>query len=237
MVCSHCKCAGHNFPRCPGLTQEEKEKKIKENKDKKKIATERRVRAQELYQREMEEVRKKKEELEKQLTTYEIINNTQDEISIYFAPNEGHASHFFTHFAYIPGNTSKEIRCNKDNHQLCIFHSLEVTKPETSQIYKSINDGNIHLRFKPVFKTKMCDFDGNIIIVDKEFVPKKTELEQWKESSLKANFLLEQIIKMGGKTYENIEPMLDMVEDINVPAHTDYDREIAGVPSKLTNIT
>jgi len=233
MVCSHCKSEGHNIKGCPDLTQEEKEKKIKENKDKKKIATERRLRAQELYQREMEEVRKKKEELDKQLTTYEIINNSQDELSIYFATNE---SSFFTLFAHISGKISNKIRCNKDKHQICIFHSLEVTKPETSQIYKSFTmDGNTKL--EPVFKMKMCDFDGDIIVVDKEFVPKKTELEQWKESSLKANFLLEQIIKMGGKTYENIEPMLDMVEDINVPVHTDYDREIAGVPSKLTNIT
>jgi hypothetical protein len=235
MVCSHCKCSGHNFKGCPDLTQEEKEKKIKENKEKKNNAIERRLQVQERYERATIAARKKKEEAEKQMKSYEIVNQTQHELAIYWAPDDNPL--FFTHFSYIPGNTTKGIRCNKDKHQLCIFHSLEVTNPTLApQTLRTIvMDGST--TFDPVFKMKMSDFDGNIIVVDKAFVPKKTELEQWKESSLKANFLLEQIIKMGGKTYENIEPMLDMVEDIKVPDHTEYDREIAGVPSKLTNIT
>ena len=233
MPCSHCRCAGHNFKGCPDLSHEEKEKKSKENKDKKKMAQDRRRQSQERYEMVIAAARKQKEEQEKLATTYEIINYTQHELAIYWAWNENND---FSHFTYIPGNMTKELRCNKEKHQLCIFHSLEVMRPNVSDVHKHIlmNDSNT---FDHVFKMKMHEFDGTIVIVDKPFVPKKTELDQWKESSLKANFLLEQIIKMGGKTYENIEPMLDMVEDIKVPDHTDYDREIAGVPSKLTNIT
>jgi hypothetical protein len=139
-----------------------------------------------------------------------------------------------------------------------------------------------------------------------EYKPPKTELEQWKECALKSNYLLQQIIMLGGgknenpkltsdlekreevsknkmanfqkmksifithqprgpkwhaivndawlqnvnlindlaesrkdlmRKNENLEPILDMIEDINIPVHTEYDKEFAGVPSSLTNIT
>ena len=38
--------------------------------------------------------------------------------------------------------------------------------------------------------------------------------------------------------YENIEPLIDMFQDIKIPnSCTELDKEIAGVPSTLTNIT
>ena len=38
--------------------------------------------------------------------------------------------------------------------------------------------------------------------------------------------------------YENIEPFIDMVQDISIPATcSEVDKERAGVPSTLTNIT
>ena len=37
--------------------------------------------------------------------------------------------------------------------------------------------------------------------------------------------------------YPNLEPILDMVQDIHLPPHTENDKEIAGIPSGLTNIT
>ena len=82
----------------------------------------------------------------------------------------------------------------------------------------------------------MKDYPDTNIILRSDYQP-RTELEQWKEMGLKSHYLLEQIIKMGGKKYDNIEPMLDMVQDINVPEHNDFDRESAGIPGLLTNIT
>jgi hypothetical protein len=233
MPCSHCRGRSHNIKTCPNLSQEEKENKINENKEKKQMAQERRRLVQERYQQEMEAERKRKEEEQKQMITYEVINNTQHELALYWGWN---GTCNFRHFTYVPNNSSKTFRCNKEKHQVCFFHSLEVMDPSTNEVRKDICIGpnnNPEYAFKQVMK----DYSGTIIIIDKEYVPKKTELDKWKESSLKANFLLEQIIKMGGKTYENLEPMLDMVEDIKVPNHSDYDRELAGVPSKLTNIT
>ena len=53
---------------------------------------------------------------------------------------------------------------------------------------------------------------------------------------IKINYLLQQIIKLGGKKYDNLEPVLDMVQDIQIPNHNDHDKELAGIPSALTNI-
>jgi len=70
-----------------------------------------------------------------------------------------------------------------------------------------------------------------------DYSPPKSELEKWKEVGLKSNYLLQQLIKLGGMKYPNLEPILDMVQDIHLPPHTDNDKEIAGIPSGLTNIT
>jgi hypothetical protein len=70
-----------------------------------------------------------------------------------------------------------------------------------------------------------------------EYKPLKSELDQWKECAFKSYYLLNQLIMLGAKKDENLEPILDMVEDIQVPKHTEYDKEFAGVPSTLTNIT
>ena len=233
MPCSHCKGVGHNYKGCPHLSIEEKIKKCKENKEKKESTALRRRQIQERYQRAIEEEIKKKEEEEKQMKNYEVINKTNSELVMYWG---FHDKKLFKRFSYLDVHGTGSIRVNQKIHSIYIFHSLEIMNTTTNEVpAKLVIDNN--LNHTALFKMNMKDFDGNIIIIDKEFVPKKTVLDQWKESSLKANFLLEQIIKMGGNKYENLAPMLDMVEDIMIPQHSEYDRELAGVPSKLTNIT
>jgi hypothetical protein len=233
MPCSHCKGAGHNFKGCPTMSQEEKIKKCKENKEKKESIALRRRQIQERYQQALELEKKRKEEEAKIMKNYEVINKTNNELAMYWG---FHDKKLFKHFSYLDARGSRSIRVNQKIHSIYIFHALEIMNPTTNEVPKNLVIDN-NFNYTAVFKMNMKDFDGNIIIIDKEFVPKKNELDQWKESSLKANFLLEQIIKMGGNKYENIAPMLDMVEDIIIPQHSDYDREFAGVPSKLTNIT
>lgn len=75
------------------------------------------------------------------------------------------------------------------------------------------------------------------IIFLKEYQMDKSELEQWKECGLKSIFLLKEIERLGGKKVENLEPIIDMVQDIVIPIHSEIDKEIAGVPSTLTNIS
>ena len=55
-------------------------------------------------------------------------------------------------------------------------------------------------------------------------------------STLKLNFLIKEMIRMGGKNITNLAPILDLYEDINLPKHDNIDLEAAGVPNELTNI-
>ena len=62
-------------------------------------------------------------------------------------------------------------------------------------------------------------------------------IDQWKRYGLKSMYLLQQIIKLGGMNYDNLAPILDMVQDIETPAHSEADKERAGIPSTLTNVS
>ena len=79
----------------------------------------------------------------------------------------------------------------------------------------------------------------NNINMNIEIKDKKTEIEKWKVSALKSQYLLQQIIKLGGMKCGNdaVESLLDLVQDIPFPKYNQNDLEHAGVPSQLTNIT
>ena len=55
--------------------------------------------------------------------------------------------------------------------------------------------------------------------------------------AFKSYYLLTELDRMGASKNDNLAPMTDMIQDITIPAHTQHDKEFAGVPSTLTNIT
>ena len=68
----------------------------------------------------------------------------------------------------------------------------------------------------------------------------KDQLSQenlWKFKALKLDFLMKQVIKLGGMKCDNLAPILDLHQDIDIPYHTELDKEWAGVPSTFTNLT
>ena len=82
-----------------------------------------------------------------------------------------------------------------------------------------------------------------------KFIGHRTKLhKQWKELGLKSHYLLKQIENMTSQKkdgevivnekYEPIASFIDMIQDIVVPKQcTEADRERAGIPSVLTNVT
>ena len=64
-----------------------------------------------------------------------------------------------------------------------------------------------------------------------------SELNKWKFNALKLDFLLKEVIKLGGKNYDNLEPILDLHQDIELGNHDDFEKDRSGIPSSLTNIT
>lgn len=71
---------------------------------------------------------------------------------------------------------------------------------------------------------------------DPNYYRDSRNIDQWKRYGLKSMYLLQQIIKLGGMNYENLAPILDMVQDIETPPHNEADKESAGIPSALTNV-
>ena len=42
---------------------------------------------------------------------------------------------------------------------------------------------------------------------------------------------------LGGKNYDNLEPILDLHQDIKLDDHNEFDKDRSGIPSSFTNIT
>ena len=65
------------------------------------------------------------------------------------------------------------------------------------------------------------------------------ERMEWKQNAIKMKYLLDQMIKLGAddeNKYPNLAPIMDLVQDIDMPDYDQLDRENAGVPSTLTNV-
>ncbi len=60
--------------------------------------------------------------------------------------------------------------------------------------------------------------------------------DQWREAALKANYLLEQLGRLGVSSNPNYEPIMDMVQDIPFPEYGEQDKERAGISSNFTNV-
>ena len=63
-----------------------------------------------------------------------------------------------------------------------------------------------------------------------------SEINKWKFNALKLDYLLKEVIRLGGMNHENISPILDLHQDVALDECCEFDKEQAGVPSELTNI-
>ena len=63
-----------------------------------------------------------------------------------------------------------------------------------------------------------------------------SEINKWKFNALKLDYLLKEVIRLGGMNYENISPILDLHQDVALDECCEFDKEQAGVPSELTNV-
>ncbi len=235
MPCSICKKVGHNYKTCPDLSQEERERLIQENKKKK------------------EDTRKRKEERRKNEISWvkmEVSNLNEYEIVVYsgFKSGIGSVGSDDLRFITIIGSYgSTPIRVVKNIHRVAAFPIFEVINSDGG-VESVIQGDSISDKVK-IFDVYLADYsEENIVIPKTEYTPPKTELEQWKEFGLKNNFILKEIeklstyvdkdgVRVAHEKYDTIGPLIEMVQDIKDPKCSDIDREFAGIPSRLTNIT
>lgn len=75
---------------------------------------------------------------------------------------------------------------------------------------------------------------GTIYIDDKDEL---SELNRWKFNALKLDFLIKQVIMLGGKNNDVLESVLDLHQDISLGEVSEIEKDYAGIPSEYTNIT
>jgi len=64
-----------------------------------------------------------------------------------------------------------------------------------------------------------------------------SELNRWKFNALKLDYIIKELIKLGARENETLDMILDLHQDIKLDSVTEFQREISGIPSSLTNIT
>jgi hypothetical protein len=91
--------------------------------------------------------------------------------------------------------------------------------------------------FRPcdVLKFITLDYGKHQEIVIEEKPP--DDEAKWRSAALKSRYLLEQMERMGAKNNPNLEPIIDLLQDIEFPEFSEVEKERAGIPSELTNIT
>ena len=60
---------------------------------------------------------------------------------------------------------------------------------------------------------------------------------KWRSAALKSRYLLVELERLGAKNNPNLEPIIDLLQDIDYPECSEVDKERAGIPSELTNVT
>ena len=160
---------------------------------------------------------------------YKIFNNNNYSVYVYWG-NTG--SDTIKYIQLTTEFSDVTIRALAE-HRLVFIPTTEFSAPPHAR-------SSINLSQRDCFIAgdfNLVDYESRTIHLIKEYNRPKTDLEQWKECGLKSLFLLKELERMGAKKYDNLEPILDMVQDIKLPEHSEMDKEHAGVPSIFTNVT
>ena len=214
-LCGHCRQPGHDRRTCPDPVMVQR-------------------RAAEAANRRLqsEAAREAARESEEQLdtrTTYNIHNMNTYSVYLYWSKVGADKVIYMG----LGGESTMFTLKATPRHRIIAIPTSELSFIPTQGSKFKLSESNYFI----VGDFNLAEFtDGNIHII-KQYEKPKTTLELWKECGLKSLFLLKEIERMGGKQYPNIEPMLDMVQDITLPPHTEMDKELAGVPSVFTNLT
>ena len=217
--CGHCGQPGHDRRRCPDPVM------VERRAENRRLQREAAILAARLAQEQGPDNR----------IIYKIHNDNPYPIYIYWGNAGGD---IVRNMSYIGPESIWGIRASP-THRIISFPATEFSSPPERGDKLKLSEcpyfivGDFNLGEFAVFNNAECTH----IHIIKEYVKPKTELEMWKECGLKSLFLLKEIERMGGKKNPNIEPILDMVQDITLPPHTEMDKELAGVPSVFTNLT
>jgi hypothetical protein len=225
--CGHCRQEGHNRATCPGLAEQRHQAYI-------------------IRSGASDPVNRIGQE-ESKLINFQIHNPTDHIILIFWSSDLDTRTEEsqYRYLATLSGYADTILRFSKRHKFITIPMTEFITPPSELNEYLPtpltqtiFNEGNIKELLVAFHSAFGVDESPLIIINDiKDYKPVKTVLEKWKEAAFKSLFLLTELRRMGASNNENLAPMVDMIDDISLPEHTEMDKELAGVPSTFTNIT
>ena len=250
MPCSICRERGHNFKTCPTISEEKRKELIDQRKKKKEELDKRR-----------EAERKKKEEYEKNNILLDVHNPNDYDIVVFWGFNyyPDRTQDRVIYLATIGAYSMRKIKIFRNKHRIVVYPLEEVPRQDLGPFaypafgiqFPDITNSSTTEKVK-LFDMNMEDYEiseNKLDIPKVHYSPKKNELDQWKEFALKSHFILKEIEKFTTKDgddgykvvhekYDAIGEFVEMIQDIKEPDNvSEVDRELAGVPSRLTNIT
>ena len=251
MPCSHCHQSGHNITTCPNINESERNE-IRANRKRKNVPR-RKIRiinpndypvdvylTMGNYLRHLRVIDAKSslEEIVPKNFFMQIHPNMTEELGLLTSPTHGGL------YVYPRSDTVGDMFMDIEDR---FYHGSLLLGTESLSSYLQ-SDGRWSYpmceQYNFNHEAYICEIDHEInqltfnceLYNNRSIQAKDLKVGEWQKCALKSMFLLECIIKLGGKSNENLEPILDMVQDINIPRHTEKEKEDAGVPSLLTNI-
>ena len=222
--CGHCGVAGHDRRTCPAPEQVERRRLSRE-----------RLHAAFLQSRGGANRNRIQQDAQTQQTdnriSYKLFNNNNYDVRIYWSDIGETTVKYLQTLRRFSEKTILAI----PTHRFVFIPRLEFNRLDVPHTSDRL-DMNSTDKFI-VGDYNLIDFENHEINIIKEYTIPKPPLDQWKECGLKSLFLLKELERMGAKKYDNLEPIMDMVQDIKIPEHTEHDKESAGVPSTFTNLT
>ena len=213
--CGQCGATTHDRRSCPDPIQVERRRLNQISRSEQREQR----RQQRLQQQQQLDNRK----------SYKIFNNNDYPVYIYWSNTGADKIRFIQYTSEFSDTIIRAL----PKHRLVFIPTTEFSVPPV--VRSSINLSQCNYFIAGDFNLE--DFEDLTINLIKEYQRPKTDLEQWKECGLKSLFLIKELERMGGKKYDSLEPIFDMIQDIKLPEHTEMDKEQAGVPSVFTNVT
>ena len=163
------------------------------------------------------------QEQEKKL---KVINGTTGTIYLYWCYKREDYSDWSIckHFSPIEPGHDYNIKYKKDN--TCIITTRSFCGSES--YYTDIKDLIISENL-----ASDKDPNTNNLFID----GKSPEVKKWREAALKCDYLLKELKRLGIENNDNYAAIIDMHQDIDIPEHSERDKDCAGIPSAFTNLT
>ena len=217
--CGHCHQTGHDRRTCPCPEMVERRRVERQ-------ARQNRLRQQQQQQQQQQHQQQHQQQQRKEI---KVFNNNPYNIVIFWRVDNSSTLKFL---CIIEAFKEQIITFGKIIQMVVIPLDEFITEPTDATLLSYSSH-----KYLVIDEFNSDDYLTTEKIIYKEYKQSKSELDQWKECGLKSLYLLHQLERLGAKQNPNYEVILDMVQDIPLPTHTDMDKERAGVPSIFTNIT